>query len=1725
MKKEQAGRAIGQTLGAGCARRGMWQWTGEQPWGEPGVIRPGMPAMRITACLLFAFLLGGQPVAAQETFVEIKPLRATGIEGIDWYLGPAPNEITVIRTQQQVLAEVVVTHLPPEGLSSFKVRSGDAYIYGGDGGSLLFHLEACHHPSDLRFQACNTIDTTRADYALAAAAGQGNNHPVIRILDQLAPPVIECEDSVTSAATPDDGTTKYLATLALHLPLDACGNFYVHLDQGRSHLVGGDGSPVDYTYGTMRVTVPFGRCCGALVDGELACVEHVNKGECDAMAGVFDIAATCSGLDQTPADGIDDACSLCASDDDCNDGNACTVDSCQEHFCRSEDVTPNIFCCNPFTGDTVALSDGIDCTDDICTSDGSVFHVGAVVDGFCCHPDDGSLEPLDDENACTIDACLPDGSVTHEDTTPDGSCCNPQTGVLETIDDGNACTVDTCLADGSVLHEDDTPDVFCCSPSDGTLAEIDDADICTVDVCLPDGTVTHDDTTPDGSCCDPQTGTLKTIDDGNACTVDTCLADGSVSHEDATPPDRCCNPSNGILAPVDDGNACTDDVCRPDGTVTHEDVTPEGFCCDPSDGGLTAIDDGEACTIDICLSDGSVIHEDNSDGSFCCNPDDGSLEPIDDDNACTVDACLPDGSVTHDDTTPDGSCCDPQTGALAPVDDVNACTVDACQIDGTVTHEETTPDGFCCDPSNGALTQIEDADACTIDTCLPDGSVIHEESTDAGFCCNPADGALEMIDDDDVCTVDTCLPNGTVTHQPIDNCTTVGDFRVVPVRAAGVEGVDWELGPGAHEITLHRADQLVEFEIHVRPPTAYITAAYQASISCAPFIADPWEALAVGGVVCPAEGAFGTEFCRGVDTERMDYVFAGVSSFPGVLEPIITCDAESEYAYSGGAVSLDPANIVGDGSWYYGLTGTIDVRSHARGSYQVELEQDGLHTFIDDAEANQLPIGDLIPATITVTSGECVVDDSCSCSTLLDCQDMGGAFAEDAANCNQDTGADGGPNVCLPLIEIRPVRASGIEGIDWFFGPGTNEITLVRGGQQIMADVLLSRLYESGIDFFTVNVNAGLFVQGDAGEVLLVQALCDEPDEANYIFCQALEPTRSDYVFAEPFADGLTSPITQFDSCGLAVPPCAVFSDFVIVSNVGPFGQGDSDIYLASLAIEASAMARGVFTVPVDPDRTFISASAENEFFAYSAKPLRVVVAEGRCCGANLGGVFTCLDGISAVACESMGGGFEVGGVCIGEDINPQDGIDDACSVCSFDTDCDDGNECTVDTCLDSFCMHLDMTPGGQCCDPATGKVVPRDDGNACTVDLCLSDGSVYHDVSTPSGFCCNPNNGELVEIDDGDGCTIDVCQNDGQVTHDLIDNCSETGKFRVIPVRASGVEGVDWESGPGETEITLHRAGQLVSLEVEVQTSSVDITPAWQGSLACDPFLTDTWNALHAVELLCPVEGDFDTDFCRGVDSNRDDYIFAGLPSLGSVTPALGCEDAEPELGLYISGGAITLQNGVQGDGEWHYGFTAAVEVDSHALGTYQFNFVDDQDKTFQKDQFATDIPISELISATVTITSGRCVIGNECTCTSMLDCQDMGGDFTVDPDGCGQDSDGDGNGDACDADMDGDGVSNAFDMCNHTPGGMHVTEQGTHRSDVNQDCAVDLNDYAAFVACLSVGGPGHVPAAGHDTGSEPIPGFDGACLPPFDLEDDNDIDLADAATLFREFGADPVP
>ena len=166
---------------------------------------------------------------------------------------------------------------------------------------------------------------------------------------------------------------------------------------------------------------------------------------------------------------------------------------------------------------------------------------------------------------------------------------------------------------------------------------------------------------------------------------------------------------------------------------------------------------------------------------------------------------------------------------------------------------------------------------------------------------------------------------------------------------------------------------------------------------------------------------------------------------------------------------------------------------------------------------------------------------------------------------------------------------------------------------------------------------------------------------------------------------------------------------------------------------------------------------------------------------------------------------------------------------CSQDSDCDDGNACTIDSCVNgvpvrgTYCEweEVDCGSGDACdviyCHPIDGCIVePRDcdDGLPCTIDTCDPvDGCQWEDV----------------DCDDGDPCTLRFCNQDTgecetRTTIECVDDlcraaCCDDGQceYQKKP-QTAGISG-----GPAKV-----CASETDSVRITLSGGTCDATYSW---------------------------------------------------------------------------------------------------------------------------------------------------------------------------------------------------------------------------------------------------------------------------------------------------------
>ena len=167
----------------------------------------------------------------------------------------------------------------------------------------------------------------------------------------------------------------------------------------------------------------------------------------------------------------------CGSVADCNDGNACTADTCAAKAGGKNPVCGYALskeCCNS----AADCDDGKPCTLDICSGKGGKCTHSAKP-GCCMEAED-----CDDKDSCTIDHCPKAGAQCQHTNT----CCKGN---------GECNSEDPCLV-GACNAGECTYTSICCNND----VDCDDFNTCTLDTCDKDSKCAHTPSKTPG-CCSP----------------------------------------------------------------------------------------------------------------------------------------------------------------------------------------------------------------------------------------------------------------------------------------------------------------------------------------------------------------------------------------------------------------------------------------------------------------------------------------------------------------------------------------------------------------------------------------------------------------------------------------------------------------------------------------------------------------------------------------------------------------------------------------------------------------------------------------------------------------------------------------------------------------------------------------------------------------------------------------------------------------------------------------------------------------------------------------------------------------------------------------------------------------------------------------------------------------------------------------------------------------------
>ncbi|MCH8970200.1 MAG: hypothetical protein IIA66_13910, partial [Planctomycetes bacterium] len=426
----------------------------------------------------------------------------------------------------------------------------------------------------------------------------------------------------------------------------------------------------------------------------------------------------------------------CQSDDECDDGDACTGDTCDDGGC----VHTAVDCSGAGDQCNTASCDpgGVEGNCDILTP---------VADGTLCSDGDACTE----NDQCTAGNC----GGTAVDCSGAGDQCN-----TASCDPGGAegnCDILTPVPDGSGCDDGDActnPDQCTAGSCGGDPLPCEPGEVCVNGECVAEGC-------QEGDSCD----------DGDACSEgSTCDADGECVG--GTPVDcsgegdQCntasCDPNGGqgncdILTPVPDGSGCDDgDAC------TENDQCTAGSC------GGTAVADGAPCSDgDACTANDQCTAGNCGGTAVDCS---GAG------NQCNTASCDPNGA--------EGNC-----NTFTPVADGAPCSDgDAC------TENDQCTTGSCggtpLDCNNNGVPDCQDIDEMTSGDC--DGDGVPDEcqlpKSSGGRCTEgcasdcDGNGVIDSCDlancPPDTPSCDDCNVNGTLDGCDVDPLDPDGDGQV-----------------------------------------------------------------------------------------------------------------------------------------------------------------------------------------------------------------------------------------------------------------------------------------------------------------------------------------------------------------------------------------------------------------------------------------------------------------------------------------------------------------------------------------------------------------------------------------------------------------------------------------------------------------------------------------------------------------------------------------------------------------------------------------------------------------------------------------------------------------------------------------------------------------------------------------------------------------------------------
>lgn len=273
-----------------------------------------------SAVVLAALLPVMSAVDASAATFSVIPTRASGVEGVDWYFGPAPDEITLTHGDQDVELKVYAADWSPAIIAAHDIKLDCASLFASvTGRAIAIGLECYNGSGVYNVDFCVGTNTEESDpphiLAPAGSTVEGCNTTVL-CPDDL-PGAYQCGSvAVFGDSGPDVGEARYLGHFSISVPDGTQGVIPVTLEVGElDTFLGtptGERISPEEVFAARVTVLPTGACCNG---GAFGCVEDSTENGCLDAGGSFFANIGCDGLD-SDGDGSPDTCDVCPGLDD-----------------------------------------------------------------------------------------------------------------------------------------------------------------------------------------------------------------------------------------------------------------------------------------------------------------------------------------------------------------------------------------------------------------------------------------------------------------------------------------------------------------------------------------------------------------------------------------------------------------------------------------------------------------------------------------------------------------------------------------------------------------------------------------------------------------------------------------------------------------------------------------------------------------------------------------------------------------------------------------------------------------------------------------------------------------------------------------------------------------------------------------------------------------------------------------------------------------------------------------------------------------------------------------------------------------------------------------------------------------------------------------------------------------------------------------------------------------